>query len=555
MKAQEIKESTSKALEPEFSRLQSMYEREVSDCELNFQIEERRLQENLKAQLEASIEEEKSLAKEELKYTIQSIQDKYARELEFKIRDHKSKQRSLQDDYDKELEKLSNQFQDKLSRYRKKFYQEIQELQQQHQQRTTDLKKSHLLHMENIHEEHNETLKSIRRKHLKEKKKLEHYVREKNLSGEAVDISGLILLAQSGDLPSPSKSNSNASLGAPSPNGNTASTHLQVNNGKQINIQAEELEITLADDSDSDDEGVTHKDNLNARKSCKTSEFKQKESEDMDGNGSDQEAELHARPPISPNRIMSLPPSSANPNSSRPSSASSKKSMVTSSNRSAGSDSQKNGIRFTSPALQERYLTSRKETESKRDRQIQSEIRQLEAETIKLERDLKIRVEHEKQSILSLTKIEEENLSNQAAQLTNEVTELIKERESLFQYQEEENHRHERYKSEISDLKKQIQIYREGLATQRDDLRVKEDSLRTKLRELQLEYSPLIRKIKNEYEELMESIVDEENRWKEDNMVIEKNHAKELAKLDSSVSLDYWYVQTYLIWFNVFSSG
>jgi hypothetical protein len=563
-KAQEIKDSTSKALEPEFSRLQAMHEREVSECELNFQIEERKLQENLKAQLDASIEEEKSLAKEELKYSIQTIQDKYAREVEFKIRDHKVKQRHLQDDFDKELDKQSAQYQDKLAKYRKKFYQEIQDLQQQHQQRINDLKKSHQLHMENIHGEHDEMIKSIRKKHLKEKKKLEYYIREKNEQGEAVDISGLMLLVNGGDLASPAKATTQSPSNVEQLNSSSTSTTTNNKDKYNHNVNEEEFEIKLADDSDTDSESEImvssrSKSNREIKKMVASSrvsmEVKQKEREDFHDDDSDQESDAQARPPISPNRMMIVAPSSSasiNVRSSRPSSTGNKKPSTTSTNNRAitnESDSLYNMIRFTSPTLQERYVTSRKETESKRDRQIQAEIRQLEAETIKLERELKAKVEHEKQSILSLTKAEEENLCNQAIHLTNEVTELVKERESLFQIQEEENHRHDRYRQEINDLKKQIQSYKDGIVMRRNELRDQEESLRLKLRELQLEYTPIIRDTKKQCDAIEEMSNKEENHWKEENIFIEKDHAKELAKLDASVSFQPITCADYLLYY------
>ncbi len=513
-----------------------MHEREVSECELNYQIEERRLQENLKFQLDGSIEEEKALAKEELKYSMQSTQDKYARELEFKIRDHKVKQRHAQEDYDKEIEKLSAQYQEKLAKYRKRLHIEIQELQQQHQHRVTDLKKSHHLHMENIHQEHDEMMKTIRRKQLKEQKKLESYIRDKNSNGEAIDVSVLMLLAQSGELSSPTKtgdsfSNSSASNPSHTTNSN-ASNRLILS---KTTLSDEDLEVKLIDDTDSDEDIGTK-----SRKVEELGSINIRRSEVMP-HSTDQDTDLQARPPISPNRIMIAPPTQSG-GPGRPISNSTKRSAIPppvsfSGNGKSGNVPHKiiGGMSFTSPALQERYITSRKETEMKRDRQIQSEIRQLEAETIKLERDLKAKVEHEKQSILSLTKAEETNLCNQAIFLANEITELVKERESLFQIQEEENNRHDRYTQEINDLKNQIQNYRDGISTQRNQLREKEDNLRMKLREIQLEYAPQIRNVKRQFEEIMESISRDESIWKEETVSIEKNNAKELANLDASV--------------------
>jgi hypothetical protein len=459
VRAEEIKESTAKAMEPEYQRLQSMHERDISESELSFQKEERNLQNNARSQLESAIEEERQQSKEEMKYSLQSLQDKVVREIEALTREQKLKQRQVIEDHDREQEKLNAVHQDKLNKARKGYYKELDDLQHGAQQRLLDLKKSHQLHIENVSKEHDDAMRRVRRQCIEDKARMQSYVRSQTASGEPIDLSGFLLEPLS---PAKKRGGSSASESKPTSGGDISSPMVGV----------------LMDD-DSDDG-------------------------DME----------RARPPISPSRLMVKQPTSSR------------------------NDAKNVDFLFTSLALQERFQHQKKEAEGKRDKSVQNEIRLLELESVKIEREFFLKFEQEKHAILNLQKQEEENMAIQVQQLSSGVAELVREREQLFQAEQIERQKDERCRKEIDELLDEIKIFKSGIAVQKTEIRQQEDSLKIRLRELQLENGPELRSLQDNLEKIEEKILLEEKDWKEQSSILERDHAQELIKLDSSVKAE-----------------
>lgn len=65
-KSAELKESTRKGLQPEFSRLQQLHERELTDVELQATTQERSTRDEFHTRTSQMIDEEKATAKEQL---------------------------------------------------------------------------------------------------------------------------------------------------------------------------------------------------------------------------------------------------------------------------------------------------------------------------------------------------------------------------------------------------------------------------------------------------------------------------------------------------------
>lgn len=88
---------------------------------------------------------------------------------------------------------------------------------------------------------------------------------------------------------------------------------------------------------------------------------------------------------------------------------------------------------------------------------------------------------------------------------------------------------------EITQLQRDVQVYAEGIEVYRSRLRDKEEGLKRQVREMQLHYVPLIRKLKEDYERLEKDMKDMEESWIKDMNERERAHAQELSRLDSTV--------------------
>lgn len=153
-KAAEYKESTAKALHPEISRLQMMHEQELSAAQLSIQTQERSIQETMSAKLQARLEEERLVAKDELKLTAKALQEKASAEIENIKRDQRRQLQRLADDLERDLEKHRLFLKDKAQRGRDRVHGEMQQLQQGSQQRLVDLQQRHLKHIESLQDQH-----------------------------------------------------------------------------------------------------------------------------------------------------------------------------------------------------------------------------------------------------------------------------------------------------------------------------------------------------------------------------------------------------------------
>jgi len=185
--------------------------------------------------------------------------------------------------------------------------------------------------------------------------------------------------------------------------------------------------------------------------------------------------------------------------------------------------------------------------QEERDKQLQAEIRAIESETIRLERQWRARAEAEEKSVLATVAVEEEYLQvrRQRSQQREgssskdreaDVAELVVQREQLIQQLQAIRSQSERTAQEEKEVTAEIRVYRDGVAAHKARISDKQEQHRLHLRELQLESGPKLRELREQVDTIATQIRDGAERSRREATVVDKEHAAELAKLDSQVS-------------------
>lgn len=260
----------------------------------------------------------------------------------------------------------------------------------------------------------------------------------------------------------------------------------------------------------------------------------------------------------------SPPPSSSNNNSARGKSRTSPSKAHRSGHSSAGSlrldgfsDDEGSAARsLESTAEEEIEIASVvRAGQEERDKQLQAEIRALESETIRLERQWRARAEAEEKSVLATVAVEEDylqvrrqrSLGNQRGQHSgdgeggggggDDAAELVVRREQLVQQLQALRAQSERTAREEQEVAAEIQTYRDGVAAHKARISDKQEQHRLHLREMQLETGPKLRELREQVDAVTAQIKDGAERCRRQAVAVDKEHAIELAKLDSQVSL------------------
>lgn len=185
--------------------------------------------------------------------------------------------------------------------------------------------------------------------------------------------------------------------------------------------------------------------------------------------------------------------------------------------------------------------------EEERNKQLQAEIRALESETLRLERQWRARAEAEEKSVLSAVAVEEEHSqvrrqrhlrgSNSSTHGEEDVAELVVKREQLIQQLQSLRIEQERTSQEEKEIAAEIQVYRDGVAAHKERMHDKQEQHRLRMRELQLEFGPKLRELREQIDVLAAQQKDEAERCRRQALAVDKEHAAELAKLDEQVTL------------------
>jgi len=180
----------------------------------------------------------------------------------------------------------------------------------------------------------------------------------------------------------------------------------------------------------------------------------------------------------------------------------------------------------------------RQEVENERDKRIQGEIRQLQAETIRLERNWKSAAEKERKEISELRSREENEYQRRQRQLAEEIAEYAVLREQLSQEVKELSKKVAGIDEESKHYQSEIEVYESGI--QAHKLRAKDASSIHAIRERE-ELALADQKIADlrlKCEKMSAAMHEKNNRLERETGESEDSHRLELARLDDQVKAD-----------------
>jgi hypothetical protein len=161
-KAAEEKEKTEKALQPEFSRLRHMHERELAEAEAYAKTEERKLREEFQMRLEGLVKEEREAHLHSQKSAQRNRHNAVAVELDASEREHRMRVLTAQSDAEKDLDKLKTVLANKVERERKEGQAEVITAQENFQKRVHELRSRHMADIAALMKDQDEQLKAVR---------------------------------------------------------------------------------------------------------------------------------------------------------------------------------------------------------------------------------------------------------------------------------------------------------------------------------------------------------------------------------------------------------
>lgn len=180
-KAQEEKENTEKALQPEFTRLQQMHEREMAEAEHQAKAEERRMREEYQNKLEDLIREEREVHEERQKSVQRNRQQAVSAELEAGEREHRMRVLTAQSDAEKDLNKFKQQLAGKGDKERREGQVEVLTAQENFQQRVHELRARHMSDIAALMKDHDEQVQAVRERAKTSREKAEARLKEDKL--------------------------------------------------------------------------------------------------------------------------------------------------------------------------------------------------------------------------------------------------------------------------------------------------------------------------------------------------------------------------------------
>jgi hypothetical protein len=161
-KAQQEKETTGKALQPEFTRLQQMHEREVAEAEARAGVEERRMREDCQDQLEELVRDEREAHSERQKSVQRNRHTAVSTELEAGEREHRMRMVTAQSDAEKDLSKVKQQLATRVEKERREGQAEVLAAQENFQKRVHELRTRHMADIAALMKDHDEQTRNVR---------------------------------------------------------------------------------------------------------------------------------------------------------------------------------------------------------------------------------------------------------------------------------------------------------------------------------------------------------------------------------------------------------
>ena len=153
-KLSEIKESTNRAMVPEFHRLEKKYENDIANLEIRYENQERSIRDEYSLKSQKQLQLRKS--EEDQKYEIscnELIRRTKNHISEFELEGRRTRER-MQYEFEKEIENIEGQMSKRNDKERKKGYDEVVVVQD-------DIKKR----MDDENSKHNQEMSAIRKDH------------------------------------------------------------------------------------------------------------------------------------------------------------------------------------------------------------------------------------------------------------------------------------------------------------------------------------------------------------------------------------------------------
>lgn len=180
------------------------------------------------------------------------------------------------------------------------------------------------------------------------------------------------------------------------------------------------------------------------------------------------------------------------------------------------------------------------DTEAKveRDRRLQAEIRQLQAETIRYERAWKAAADAERNEIVEMRVREEKESQRRQRQLTEEIAALAMSREQVASETKDVVSRNTALDEEINELTKETRIYEDGIAAHRMRMKDMEAMMRMRERDLVQSADKRTVDLRARVEKLTGAIRDLEEQSRVDRERQEESHRQALEAMDRQIKAE-----------------
>jgi hypothetical protein len=180
----------------------------------------------------------------------------------------------------------------------------------------------------------------------------------------------------------------------------------------------------------------------------------------------------------------------------------------------------------------------RYEVQEIRDKRLQEEIRQLQADTVRLERGWKNFADIEKTEINDIRIREENESKRKQNQLTDEMADLSRFEEELSIEVINNSHKVTSVLSEIKEIQKEIQIYDSGITAHRLRMSDAESLHRLREKDEMLMSEKRINELRQRCDRLNSVIKDRISNFEIELNNMDESHSKNLDNLDLQIKAD-----------------
>lgn len=179
-----------------------------------------------------------------------------------------------------------------------------------------------------------------------------------------------------------------------------------------------------------------------------------------------------------------------------------------------------------------------KELLAERDKRLQSEIRRLQAETVRLERDLRAKADQEKAHVLDAREREEKESMRRQRNLTDQLAELAVQRERLHKQLNGLQETRKSITDQLQSLKQEVSVYESGISAHRMRQRDLQSAAAARLRDEELSFSTKADALRARVERIRVQCKAKEAGLVRDLQALEALHHSEMERLDRAVVED-----------------